>query len=97
MLYCQSVYYAHLDLAYIHSSMPRPAILAHTKSLWRWCHGSHAPVGTQHCYIVCWGSRGQFGSGDKQRYGVGSKDAGINTELTRAENGLETQFLFGVA
>ena len=43
------------------------------------------------------GSRGQFGSGDKQRYGVGSKDAGINTELTRAENGLETQFLFGVA
>ena len=33
VLYCQSVYYAHLDLAYIHSSMPRPAILAHTKSL----------------------------------------------------------------
>ena len=52
MLYCQSVYYAHLDLAYIHSSMPRPAILAHTKSMWRWCHGSHAPVCTQHGYIV---------------------------------------------
>ena len=38
-----------------------------------------------------------LGQGDKQRYGVRRKDAWINTELTRAENGLETQFLSGVA
>ena len=46
---------------------------------------------------LCAGDLGQFGSGDKQRYGVRRKDAWINTELTRAENGLETQFLSGVA
>ena len=59
---------------------------------WKSCSCRHSAL--LHCVL---GSRGQFGSGDKQRYGVGSKDAGINTELTRAENGLETQFLFGVA
>ena len=47
---------------------------------------------------LCAGDLGvSLGQGDKQRYGVRRKDAWINTELTRAENGLETQFLSGVA
>ena len=46
---------------------------------------------------LCAGDVGVSLGQDKQRYGVRRKDAWINTELTRAENGLETQFLSGVA